>query len=280
MRKIPKPVDEAKQVFIETISRIQNANLKARLSAVDHLVEAASNEFELAASNASLHSIPSHDTIGGTVSGEEMIAVYTGRMAKKDTPGRPFYDRLMAAPAHGRCPLCGQGIVSTLDHHLPKTSHPTLAVAPLNLIPACTDCNKTKLASVPTRADEETLHPYFDEVDDEVWLAAEVLEGSPAALRFHVIESPNWSDLKNSRVKAHFKSFGLARLYASYAGGELVNLRFGLSEVFDQAGAAAVRLQLQASVRTHKAVHLNSWQAAMFSALADSRWFYTGGFRY
>jgi hypothetical protein len=40
-----------------------------------------------------------------------------------------------------------------------KSPLPALAVALLNLVPACSDCNKAKLASVPTSAEEVGLHP-------------------------------------------------------------------------------------------------------------------------
>ena len=58
--------------------------------------------------------------------------------------GRKYYDKIKAIPKYSKCPFCGVGIVSTLDHYLPKTKYPTYALTPVNLIACCADCNKNK----------------------------------------------------------------------------------------------------------------------------------------
>lgn len=278
MRKLDKPVYDSGQVFLTCISRVKDAGLKARLTSIEPNVTAAANAFDTAASMAMLHQLQPQDNVGGIVSKDEMTKVYTQRMAKKDAPGRQFYDKLLAAPAYGRCPLCGQGAVSTLDHHLPKDQFPSLAVVPINLVPACANCNKVKTNAIPHTQEEQTLHPYFDDVEGERWLFAEVIETAPAAVRFFAQPPDEWSLVKSSRTKYHFHVFKLGALYTSYAAEELTNIRYSLDMIFPIAGAEGVRAHLLGQQDTYEAAHLNSWQTAMYRALAASDWFCDGGF--
>ena len=41
--------------------------------------------------------------------------------------------------------MCHTSEVDTLDHYLPKSKYPSLSINPLNLIPICNKCNKTKV---------------------------------------------------------------------------------------------------------------------------------------
>ncbi|WP_422778067.1 HNH endonuclease [Pseudomonas shirazensis] len=78
------------------------------------------------------------------------------------------------ASEFGLCPMCGQRIVATVDHYLPQSRFPTLNLTSANLIPVCSDCNRRKLASVPAIAEDQTLHPYFDDLGNERRLMADI----------------------------------------------------------------------------------------------------------
>ncbi len=167
MKKLLKPNDSALDVFNACIDRVRDEDLKRRLIACSQEIEDSSIEFDAKVSIAQLHTILPKDNVATVVTVDEMKVVYTSRMAKKLAPGRIYYDKLMSLPDHGRCPLCSQRVVSTLDHHLPKAHFPSLAVSPFNLIPACQDCNKTKSEDIPICSEEETLHPYYDDVGSD-----------------------------------------------------------------------------------------------------------------
>ena len=209
---------------------------------------------------------------------KEMEKVYTQRMAKTGAPGRYVYDEIFASSPHGRCPLCAQRSVATLDHHLPKAHFPALAVAPLNLVSACSDCNKAKLSSVPTRAEDVSLHPYYDDLGDQVWLAAEVVEKRPTALRFYVVEPAVWDPVLAARVRKHFRSLGLAALYASQSAEELVNIRYQLTTLRASDPAAGVRDELARRAKSCAVGRPNGWRAAAYRAWQASDWFCGGGF--
>ena len=279
MIKLDRPDQGVGDVFTTCISRVRNTELKARLEGVLQAVIDASVEFDDAAAHTRLHQVEPEDMVGGLVTQAEMEAVYTQRMAKKGAPGRDVYDALLNSAPHANCPLCAHRTVSTLDHHLPKAHYPALAVAPLNLVPACGDCNKSKLASLPANASEETLHPYFDDIDGYQWLVAEVIHTRPAALRFFVNAPARWSNLLRSRVEGHFRMLGLGRLYSLEAADELLNIRHQLLTLHQSGGATLVQVELQDRAESCQNARRNGWRTATYRALADSDWFCDGGFQ-
>jgi hypothetical protein len=278
MWKLPKPTRASREAFCLCISRVKDAELKARFLAIEGDVVNASDAFEVAAGSVALCSLPLVDNVGGLVTKEEMSALYTSRMAKKDAPGRVIYDELLSALPYGRCPLCGQRTVSTLDHHLPKSLYPALAVTPANLVPACLDCNKAKFETAPKSSEEETLHPYFDDIEDDLWLHAEVIKTAPAALRFFVDPPNYWNSIMIARAHRHFQLLKLSQLYASHAAVELTNIQRYLQNLLVSAGVDSVREHLQSRALSCEQARTNSWQTAAYTALAASSWYCEGGF--
>jgi 5-methylcytosine-specific restriction endonuclease McrA len=279
MFKLDLPQLDAGDVFATCISRIRDRDLRQRMNDISDVIAEASGEFADAAAQNRLYLIAADVMVGGLVTGPEMEAVYTQRMAKKAAPGREIYDELITSAPQGRCPLCGHRTVSTLDHHLPKAHYPALAVAPLNLVPACSDCNKLKLASLPTNASEETLHPYFDDIEHDRWLHAEVLDSNPAAVRFFVEAPDNWTAVLTARVVLHFRTLGLGTLYSSGAADELLNIRHQLRKLHEAGGAQLVKLELQERAESCRDARLNGWRTATFEAFSNSVWFCDGGFQ-
>ena len=155
--------------------------------------------------NSSLFRISVATSLGGHVTGTEMKNLYTGTFRRKETRTRDIYNRIKAMPKLGICPLCGQRVVATLDHYLPQDSHPIFAVMPVNLVASCRDCNTIKHTWQPSSANDQTLHPYFDNVDDETWLVADIEESAPPALIFSAKPPPAWDYIKQERVKTHIR---------------------------------------------------------------------------
>ncbi len=279
MRKLEKPLDDPGLVFLTCISRVKDIELKSRLTSIETTIVNAANEFETAASKNMVHTIKPRIDLDKIVTKQELLDIYTNRMVKKDAPGRSIYEKLLNLPVHGRCPLCGQRIVTTLDHHLPKSEYPELAVVPTNLIPACSDCNKIKMNSIPACAEQETIHPYFDDIETDLWLYAEVCEGSPPALKFFVQSPDSWDIVKFNRVKNYFKIFKLSGLYTSHAATEIINIQGYLSDLLSRTGYKGVSDHLSEQAKSRESAYLNSWQTAMYKALASNIWYCSGGFK-
>ena len=207
-----------------------------------------------------------------------MIKVYTGRMVPTTQPGRPVYERIIGAPIDDRCPLCGVGIVTTLDHHLPKSEYPVLSVVPTNLVPCCSWCQGAKREAFPDQSENQTLHPYYDNVEAAVWLQADVVVGVPATFKFRVAPPQNWSALIRRRLERHLEVFDLQRLFVSNAASHLSEIRHSLNYLHQTSGSVAVREHLEREALSREAVHRNSWAAAMYRAAFSSDWFCDGGF--
>ncbi|TZG31269.1 hypothetical protein [Agrobacterium sp. B1(2019)] len=277
MLTLDQPNYTALEAFNLSISRVRNADLKARLVAATDTVVAESAAYDAAAHSQDLHLIPRTSPVVD-VTKEEMEAVYTQRLAGLKGPGRPIYDEIFASAPNGRCPLCGHRNVMTLDHHLPKAHYPALAIAPLNLVPSCSDCNKAKLAGFPATAEEVAIHPYYDDVDGETWLAATVQHTSPSALLFEVQLVATWSPLLMQRMLNHFRSLDLSSLYASQAAEELLNIRHELCGLHAAGGVDFVREELSARATSCRHARRNGWRTAAYRAWSSDDWFCDGGF--
>ncbi|MBF0888342.1 MULTISPECIES: HNH endonuclease [Gluconobacter] len=278
MWSLKRPALSALSTFSTCISRVRNPGLADRLALAKPAIVVASTQFDKAARVHALHSIATHDVVAPDITVSEMEKVYTQRMAKNGSPGRDTYDEILASAPGGRCPLCMQRSAATLDHHLPKAHYPALAVAPLNLIPACSDCNKAKLDAVPVMAEDVPLHPYYDDLGKEVWLTATVVERQPTALKFAIARSNAWDDTLYARVNNHFRSLGLAALFASEAAEELLNIRHQLQILRDAEPMDGVRDELERRAQSCAAARVNSWRTAAYRAWSDSDWFCEGGF--
>jgi hypothetical protein len=199
-------------------------------------------------------------------------------MVPKTSTGRPIYDRIISQPRHGKCPLCGIGTVNTLDHYLPKTHFPAFSVTPNNLVPACTWCQGAKDKYYATSKGKQLIHPYFDDFDVEVWLAAEVVENTPVSFRYFAAPPDDWSAADKQRLGTHLKELNLYTLFSSNAGSRLSEIRARLKDLLQKGGVVAIRAHLQEELASVQADHKNSWVAAMFRAASESDWFCQGGF--
>ena len=283
MLQLPLPQDEngipfvPVKVFDLCISQIRDARLKARLLRIRNLIASAAADYDVAATAARLWELPAQTHVG-LVTAREMMDVYSLRMVPKTQPGRPVYDKILNSPKHGRCPLCDVGTANTLDHHLPKSSYPALAVTPNNLVPSCQWCQSAKMDAGAASAGDQTFHPYFENFQSAVWLHAAVVEGVPAAFEFSVHAPSNWNTTVVQRLNSHLSTFKLPQLYSSNAGSVLAGIRSRLAKLLGTGGAEAVRNHLQEEVESWEKESTNSWEAAMYRAAVSSDWFCAGGF--
>ncbi len=272
MWRINAPSISVQTVLDACVVNVADATRKAAFEALRDPLSQAATAFWAALETTTLHELQAVAMVG-EMDTADMIWLYDQKMVPAKSPGRPFYDALKMAAPNGKCPLCGRGNVYSLDHHLPKTRFANLTITPTNLIPSCQDCNKTKTQTVPTLASEETIHPYIDDIDGRIWLRARVVEVSPAALFFYADPSTAWSLTLQRRVKSHFRVFKLRKAYASEAANLIGNIRGHLVRHVSRQGPAGIRAYLADQAESCREVHLNSWEAASYSALSESDWF-------
>lgn len=278
MWTLPKPTYSAADAFEVCISKIRDKDLKIRMTSITQAIADAADDYDDAAGLAELYLIAEVDHVDALVTAKEMVKLYNFRMVAKTAPGRVVYDSIMSLATQGRCPFCGHRVVSTLDHILSKTRYAPLTITPNNLVPCCSDCNKSKHDEAPAQATEQYIHPYFDVVDADIWLKASVLETVPAAVQFFVDPPGSWSPVTAARVQNQFKRLALAKLYSTHAAEELSGIRLQIRNLHSQAGHQAVRQHLEETYASRVNVRPNSWQSALYEALSVSTWYCDGGF--
>lgn len=274
---INKPTDNVIKVFEDCISNFEDETFKAKLQSISSYIQNSTDNYEIKAASNSLYSLSPSTDVNGIVTMKEMKNVYENKLVKKKQPGRKYYDKLKLAAKNRKCPLCGERTVSSLDHVLPKTKYPVFAVSPINLIPACADCNKIKDTYQPTSSDTEIIHPYYDDISDQQYLFASVNEISPPSLQFYIKTSPVETMIEK-RLKVHFNLFELNDLYSSHAAEELSGIQYRLSKLHRSNGMASVQEHLYEEYQSQFMNNKNSWKTAMYKALSESHWFCNGGF--
>jgi hypothetical protein len=268
MWAVPRPSFDAKHVFIMCVASLRDPEIGIRLARLDTHVDHAAWAFADVAPRAELHTLGIFKNSPKDEDDQAALKkVYTTGMVR-NKEGRYFYNRLMDAAVHQRCPLCGHGRVSTLDHQLPKSSYPLLAVVPDNLVPACFDCNHRKNSAAPVSSETQTLHPYFDDADQARWLFAQAEHGEETTVRFYADPVAAFGPTMQARIRYHCEQFQLATLYGVLAAQELAGIRSQICKLREAAGPEAVADELHGRAESWAAYSLNCWQSAMYEALA------------
>ncbi len=280
MRSLPPPTDNFDDVYALCTGATFDAELRARLLAIAPTLHDTAALYDEKARLADLHSIERRETVGD-VSKAELKALYKTHLSSSKGAARSVYDRIRSSAPHNKCPLCGIGTVAHCDHHLPQSKYPDLALLPLNLVPACHYCNDKKKARYPASAGQQTFHPYYDQhLLEENWVWAELKRGAtgdPPVMVFEARPPADWSLDDQKRVEHHFKTCGLVVTFTTNANDELSTLRCLLEPLGRAGGQAAVQAHLNGQ-RNANLARLNSWQYAMYRALADDPWFLGGGY--
>lgn len=270
MRKIDKPLFKVRDVILSSISKtIDNKSSKKIESAID-FIEICETEYEEKKKNNELFLLSQHKIVDGILNGNALKNLYGNRMLVKDNEARDYYERILSSAPDGRCPLCTLKPASTLDHYLPKSLYPIYSVTPINLIPACRDCNTDKLISYPRNSEEETLHPYFDDIENEIWLKMKVVKINPLLFEYYVDPPKYWSDCLKMRTEKHLLSFNLNELFCSHAQEEFGNIASQLKLLYKMGGDVGLKAFLFDCYKSRFNNNMNSWQTAFYSGLYDS----------
>lgn len=277
-RLTPPPFDASHAVQVCASGITIAPRAQALLDALP-VIQASEAEYLELGQAGQLFLMEESDVVIPEIDADLMGVIYKSHFVRKGSPSRALYEQIKMAPEFGLCPLCGQRVVATIDHYLPQTRYPRLNLTPANLVPACSDCNKQKLAGVPNRAEDQTLHPYFDDLGNERWLFVEVLPSSPPTITFVIRPATSWSEVLAARVRHHFYVMGLSELYAAQAASEIADISYALEDVGSIVGANGVRQHLDGQFRSRYARDANSWKTALYEGLRDSDWFCAEGYR-
>lgn len=277
MRSIAAPTQQIQDVYRMCVDSITDENLRGRLTAIANNILVAGADYQQKAEHNKLHVISpnfgqNNEVVVGEVTKEELKNVYTYHMVGLNKPAREIYDLLRSSAPMNRCPFCGVGHVSALDHFLPKSKYPLLSVLPLNLVPTCDKCNKGKLNFTATTAEEQSLHPYFDHEHffSEQWLFAEISPSWPDVARYFVKAPESWDVVSKKRIESHFVDFKLAEIYEIEAASEISGQTYYFDMLKTNSGRQVLINYLEDRAKSYAMVYVNSWQTALYQALVSA----------
>ena len=241
------------------------------------------NDYKAKAIASELYLLPSSDwgnddqIVVSAVSKKDLTSLYTKYFAAEGSVGRAYYDSLKILAPLGKCPYCGFGQVTTLDHFLAKSRYPTHSILPWNLVPSCSDCNKGKGSSVLTH-ESQGMHPYFEsnQVEIDSWLRAKVCQSVPVTVEYWVEYPKLWPSDRQRRLKNHFHDLDLGPRFAVEAATELAGLITTLDEMPDNEDK---RAHLETVARWEKKSRPNTWKAALYDGLKCDDWYVGGGYK-
>lgn len=212
--------------------------------------------------------------IFGTLTKGELVNAYNKGVVKSKGRPQEIYDELKLA-AHEECPYCGGiGMIGALDHFLPKSRFPAYTVLPLNMIPACTDCNSRMGSNFPTIQNLQPMHPYLDEAHffDEKWTTASVRNLDPIVVDFDVDPPARWSKVDRQRVEQHFEDCNLKKRYRARVWQELAPLISQRKTTLKDLSSKSFSDHLLITAN-EAALSINGWKRTLYYALANTDWF-------
>ncbi|BCW42792.1 hypothetical protein StoSoilB3_43270 (plasmid) [Arthrobacter sp. StoSoilB3] len=277
MWEVSPPGHTASTTARECVNGIKDAGLRDRVLGAVQNFDANSTSYQGAILDNLVHSLSNDSYPVPGISGDEMQWLYSTQLAKRSRPARVIYDSIIQSAPNGLCCYCQYGKASTLDHFVPKTVIPALAVDPWNLVPCCMDCNHTLLDRFGCVPEEQLLHPYMMP-DIGRWLHAEVVEGLPPTVRFRVEPEDRLDGSLRSRIYNQVEALRLNHLYAVVSTQDLCEVSINASRIFPLQGADGVHDHLEEMSQDYLSINMNSRRGVLYEALASSEWYCHGGF--
>lgn len=288
MRLLKKPSLDIKKFYATCISGVGSADLKIKFTKFTNKVITASQRYDVKSQQHRLYELVEDKEAKSEylltepfITKKEFKCLYEYQVAKENRPGRTVYRDLLIT-INRKCPFCSVGTVKNLDHFLPKAHFPIFAVTPVNLVPSCRDCNQDKKDDFSVKKKKQTLHPYFDDVTKVKWLIAWVSEESIPPIVSYYTEYPEselmYSQELADKVEAHFEAYNLDEKFTNEAAEMLCGIHNLCMDVFNREGSRGLKSYLIEQKESYEQVHLNSWQGAMYDALANSVWYFEGEF--
>lgn len=270
--KIERPKDKVREVYSKCISKVNDKKLKKMLELCqEELIDDEKLYIQKGEKNR-LCDFPKKNVVNSLIDIYEMKKVYTYRMVNLKQPGREYYNKLLnSVPI---CPFCGVRDVATLDHYLPKSKYATTVVTPMNLVPACRDCNSNKDICDVTNEKEEVWHPYFDDYEDIRWLYCNLLEAEPLTVSFYVDTSIcNITTHDKNKICNSFLIFKLKTLYEIHALKELKDIEYYMKILRERVGVSGVKEHLHYMYESSQKNGKNSWKTALYETLKTNEWY-------
>lgn len=255
-----------------------NAAKRLALELIPNIISSA-EEYDRKASEAKLCELEKLSIEEDIINHEIFQKLYEQQIVGQTCECRKkIYDKLIADAVEQRvnCPYCSTNQIKTIDHFLPQKSNgfPEFSILPINLVPACSDCNKEKLATVPSSPGRQFIHPYYEEDIHFRWLYANIEYSDNKLVCSFYVNCPEGTDeTLKQRLEFQFKTLKLQNLYIQSAASEYRNRETTIKDL-RKKGSAGLKEYLLEMARSCANYNINSSQTAMYYALAEDEKFY------
>lgn len=206
---------------------------------------------------------------------DHMIKMYSQRFSHSSYPSYTFYKKIRNSQPI--CPYCNfpSHSIRQLDHYLPKSVFPSLAITPANLVPICSDCNVAKKNYYSVEKHEMLIHPYFDEFISESFdfIKCKVIENENIGFIFYIKQLESWDNCTYNRVKLHFEKLNLNDLYRTNFEADFVVFCYELKDVYSEIGEEGVIKHINRHMNSYKKSNRCPWLYAGYEAIISSEWF-------
>lgn len=271
MKKLDKPMMSVKEIMKDISETVLDTEKKNNIiDAIDHIEECAI-EYDDLAINHNLHSIQPTQNTDTTLDATTMQKLYTEKFSRGKLKGK-YYDKLMSLSKNGKCPICGVGQISNLDHYLAKTLYPVYAITPVNLTPMCRDCNFKKRDKPIVSYVNSPFHPYYDDIDDMVWLVAKIVKQPEGNIVVEYLVNPDINQVNSTlynKLKEHCKLYELFKLYSIQASTEIAESIHAWQKIEINEGAEKLKYFFTECLISREEFQKNTWHTALLRALIN-----------
>ena len=189
-------------------------------------------------------------------------------------------DLMLAAK---RCPFCGIGAVTDLDHHLPQSLYQPLSIYSSNLVPLCHKCNNKKRAITNTDPDKSFIHVYYDDIpENEAFLCATTkVSDKGLHVEFTINSVSGLSNELFKKLKFQFKRVNANKRLQSEINIFLCSFAVNIEEAFvgNDPAEAVKSLLWKQFLHFERRFGLNDWRSSLLYSLAMNDDFCNGGFK-
>lgn len=266
MKQLIKPSFNTKEVLLDCAESYRKGNpIKEKIITQADYIKAKSVKYDKIAQEGEWERFKKHTSVNNSLSKEDMKSIYENKFVKVQSIRQKYYDKILILADNGRCPICGIGTVSNLDHYLAKSLYPTYSVTPVNLIPVCRDCNFNKKDKAINSNSEAPLNPYYDEVDKIKWLKAEIDIYDTIIVKYYVDSELNTYDsILYRRMLTHISIYKLDSVFSTQASCDIEENKFLWRKIENSNELRAYFLELLTS---YEAIQVNTWKTALYRAL-------------
>lgn len=168
------------------------------------------------------------------------------------------------------CPSCGDHCTpGTLDHYLPKSEFPELAICLVNLTPMCNTCQEEKSADYKTaNGTKAFLHPYYDDITECLFHVE--IDPPFNAPKFNVVVKDTIPPGLKQLVESHIKGINFKFRFEKQCEEYHIDLLGQINEERSYNNAPTAKKVIEQNYRKERRKNINAWEAIYYQSVLNT----------